>query len=161
MGLRLSAHLEELIATTVQGLGFVYVGAESISSPKVIFRVYVEGPLDPDTGNTPIKLDEITVITRQLNALLDVEVPSGGHYRLEVSSPGLDRRLFKVADYQRFLGHEAKIRLHRPQQERRNWTGVIAEVGDTDIKLKVANEIYTLAFDNIDNAHLVPQFKFK
>ncbi|MFI4954383.1 MAG: ribosome maturation factor RimP [Gammaproteobacteria bacterium] len=157
MGLRLSPHLEEQIAATVQGLGYGFVGAESISGSPAILRVYVEGPaINSEHAN--IGLDEITVISRQLSALLDVEATAAGRYRLEVSSPGLDRRLFNLADYQRFVGREVKIRLHRPHEGRKNWTGELVEVDQENVKLKAENQIYTLAFDNIEKAQLVPRF---
>lgn len=157
MSVHLSPHLEELIATTIQGLGYGFVGIESLGGSPPILRVYVEGAVT-EAGNANIGLDEITVISRQLSALLDVEETSNVRYRLEVSSPGLDRRLFQLTDYQRFIGREVKIRLHRPHEGRRNWIGELLEADQNQIKLQVENQIYTLAFDNIEKAHLVPRF---
>ena len=157
VALRLSEQLEEQLEATIQGLGYVYVGSEAVSAPGAVLRIYVEGKPD-NSGNTNIGLDEIMVISRQLSALMDVEAPGAGRYRLEVSSPGLDRRLFKLADYQRFLGSEVKIRLYRPLEGRRNWHGTLVEVSTEEITINSENQTYRLAFSNIEKAHLVPKF---
>jgi len=79
-------------------------------------------------------------------------------YDLEVSSPGLDRPLFKAVDYQRFCGHAVKIRLMVPQSGRRNFTGVLLGVSDDKVRVEVDKEIFDLPFGQIERARLVPQF---
>jgi ribosome maturation factor RimP len=157
MSAYIDTQLQKQIAATIEGLGYAYVGAESVRGSTPLLRVYVEG-----LNNTTIGLDEITVITRQLGALLDVESPWSGRYRLEVSSPGLDRRLFTLADYQRYIGREIKVRLCRPQAERSNWVGKLLEIsgdnGQHHIVLEVEGQLHMLALDNIKKANLVPQF---
>ena len=140
MGQHLAPHLEEQIATTIQGLGFSYVGSEWQGGPMPILRIYVEGA---EGGS--IILDDVSAITRQLNALFDVEPPWAGRYRLEVSSPGLDRRLFSILDFGRFVGQEVKVRLHRPLEGRRNWVGHISGVSaEGEIVLEVEGNLTLL-----------------
>lgn len=150
----ITSKLNEQIASTIEGLGCQYAGSEWIGSGVPVWRIYVEGK-----NNSSITIAEITQITKQLNALLDVEMPRASQYRLEISSPGLDRRLFTVTDYRRFLGHEVKIRLHAPVEERRNWQGQIIEVQPETLTLKVENNHYTFSLNNIDKANLVPNLK--
>jgi ribosome maturation factor RimP len=153
--LGISTQLQEQIVSTIQELGCVYAGSEFFNSSVPLLRIYVEGP-----EHTNANLDQITAISRQLNALFDVEAPINGRYRVEVSSPGLDRRLFSLEDFQRFIGHEAKVRLHRAVEDRRNWVGIIKEVAQNSVVLEVEGVARTFEFDEIDKAHLVPKLKW-
>lgn len=144
----------EHIAATIAGMGFRLAGNEWIGGPVPVWRIYVEGQ-----NNTPVNMAEITTITKQLGAVLDVELPNMGRYRLEVSSPGLDRRLFTLEDFQRFQGATVKMRLHTPVEERRNWTGEIVDVLQDTVTIKMEDKIYTFAFENIERANVVPNFK--
>jgi ribosome maturation factor RimP len=94
-------------------------------------------------------------VSRQLQRVFEVE---GVLYdRLEVSSPGLDRRLKKAADFARFTGHEAQVRLRRPVNGRRNFTGTVR--GVTGERVEIEFEGDRMAFDmtELDRARLVPK----
>ena len=76
-------------------------------------------------------------VSHQMSAILDVEdVVPGGRYTLEVSSPGVERKLLKPADYVRFQGKKAKITLREPREGRRHWEGALAGVEDGAIALE-------------------------
>ena len=92
--------------------------------------------------------------------MLDVEEPTAGKYRLEVSSPGLDRPLFTPAHYRRFVGQTVKLKTHTPIQGQKHFVGILSEVSDTGIVLSVASpgEPVSIAFSDIDKANLVPTY---
>jgi ribosome maturation factor RimP len=76
-------------------------------------------------------------VSQQVGTILDVEdVVPGGRYTLEVSSPGVERKLFKAEDYQRFQGKKAKITLRDPVDGRRNWDGTLAGFEDGQVALE-------------------------
>jgi len=66
------------------------------------------------------------MISHQVGAILDVEDVVPGHYTLEVSSPGLERKLIKPRDYERFQGKKAKVTLRQPVESQRHWEGTLA-----------------------------------
>jgi ribosome maturation factor RimP len=103
-----------------------------------------------------IGLEDCETVSRQVSALLDVEDPIPGHYRLEVSSPGLDRRLTKLAHYQRFVGAEVRVKLRFPLDGRRNYRGTLRAASEKDIEVEVDGQKHTLPMANIESARLVP-----
>jgi ribosome maturation factor RimP len=78
---------------------------------------------------------------------------------LEVSSPGLDRRLTKIDHYLQFLGEEVRVRLVSPQDGRRNFRGHLLTANEGFIEIKVDGEVYKLSIDTIDFTRLIPVFK--
>ena len=145
--------LVKLVREVVEPMGYEFVGLEYLSRPKAghLLRVYI----DTEQG---ILLDDCEAVSRQLSGVLDVEDPIPGEYALEVSSPGLDRPLFELAHFARFVGREAKVRLARPTAGRRNYNGVITGVEDGLVKLSVDGEAVAVPFAEIDSARLVPEF---
>ena len=91
--------------------------------------------------------------------ILDVEdlVP-GGRYVLEVSSPGLDRKLLKPADYQRFVGRLARITLSEPVENSKFFEGRLAGFADGMVQVEVKGRVVTLPFAGIRKANLVVEF---
>jgi ribosome maturation factor RimP len=94
-----------------------------------------------------------------VSALLDVEDPVPGHYVLEVSSPGLDRRLRKMEHFQRFIGEEVRVRLRSPMAERRNFRGALTAASSDNIEIEVDGELHSLPISAIESARLVPSLK--
>jgi ribosome maturation factor RimP len=105
-------------------------------------RIYLDKP-----GG--VTLDDCVDISRQLEDIMDVHAPDAPPYRLEVSSPGLDRPVGKLNDFVRFTGHRAKIRLATGVEGRRNFTGVLAGVIDERVQLQVDDETISLNFEDI------------
>ncbi|MES2538200.1 MAG: ribosome maturation factor RimP [Pseudomonadota bacterium] len=155
--------LLELIEKTVVGMGYEMVDFEQ--APRGLLRVYIDfGPQDIDKGF--ITVEDCEKVTHQLLHVLTVE--NAVYERLEVSSPGLDRPLKKVSDYERFAGQEAVVKLRMPMPgaaNRKSFTGVL-QVPDGD---KLALEFegnegpakleFTLA--DVDKARLVPKVDFR
>lgn len=151
------AVLTALIEPAVVGLGFELWGVEyhGGGGHRSILRIYIEA----DGGVT---LEGCQKVSHQVSGILDVEDPINGEYTLEVSSPGMDRPLFKVEHYIKYVGHKVKIRLRVPFEGRWNLTGRIAAVEngeDVVIQVDEPEEEYVLPIESIDKAHIVPEFK--
>jgi ribosome maturation factor RimP len=113
-----------------------------------ILRLYIDRP---DGGVT---LDDCTHISRQVTDLLDVSLADIGPYNLEVSSPGIQRPLVKPADYRRFAGHLARIRLHEPVNGQKNFKGIVSAATDETVQVKTETGTVSFAFSQIDSARL-------
>jgi ribosome maturation factor RimP len=143
-----------LIDPVVMDLGYELVGIEYISSGKhSVLRIYI----DSDRG---VGVDDCEVVSRQVSAIFDVEDPISSQYNLEVSSPGIDRPLFNLGHYQRFLGHEVKLRLVRPINGQRKFRGTIGSVSELNNTIELLTEIdaVILDIDMIEKANLVANF---
>lgn len=145
--------LSSLIERTVGPMGYELVGVELAgrAGHGRTLRVYI----DKDEG---ITLDDCVAVSHQLSGVLDVEDPIPEQYELEVSSPGLDRPLFRPEHFERFAGERAHVKLMRAMDGRRNFEGVIKGVADGCVILNVDGQEVALAFDNIGTARLVPTF---
>lgn len=142
------AEVEQLIGQVVTGLGYELVDIEF--SPKGrLLRVF----LDIGRG---ITVDDCATVSNQLQRVFEVE--NIDYDRLEVSSPGLDRPLKKLADFERFAGQQAQVRLSLPIGNQRNFVGVIIAVRDGAVALNTEKGEVLLPFDDIEKARLVPQF---
>lgn len=141
-----------MLTPSVEDLGYELVGIEYIRAGKhSTLRVYI----DQEKG---ILVDDCAAVSRQVSAIMDVEDPITNEYTLEVSSPGLDRPLFKAAHYQTFAGEEVKVQLRMPVQNRRRWKGVIVSAEDEIICLNVDGKEERFALSNIQKANIVPKF---
>lgn len=148
----LDHHLQQLLAPAVSALGYELLGIERIQSGRhCLLRVYI----DQQAG---ITVEDCEKVSHQVSGVLDVEDPIKGAYTLEVSSPGLDRPLFIRAHFERFIGHEIKLRLSKPLNNRRVFTGLLHSMIDDDIIIIVDGTNYQLALANIDKANLVAKF---
>ena len=96
------------------------------------------------------------MVSQQVGTILDVEdVVPGGRYTLEVSSPGIERKLLKPQDYQRFQGKKAKITLREPVEGRRNWEGTLAGLEDGMIRLDLdRGDPVRFPFEKVEKANL-------
>ena len=116
--------LFDLVEKTVQGLGYELVDMEMAA--RGLMRVYIDFQAQDVAEKGYIKVEDCEVVSHQLSHVLTVE--NAAYERLEVSSPGLDRPLKKLSDYQRFVGQEAVIKLRMPMPlaaNRKSFTGVL------------------------------------
>lgn len=143
-------HLQKLLEPAITALGYELVGIEYAGQGRgSVLRIYI------DSANG-ISVDDCQRVSHQVSGVLDVEDPIQGRYALEVSSPGLDRPLFSVEHFERFVGHRAKIRLHTPLNGQRNFAGVLKAVDDGNVVI-VENEVaIALPLATIDKARLIP-----
>ena len=141
-----------MFAPSIEDLGYELVGIEYIRAGKhSTLRVYI----DQDAG---ILVEDCAAVSRQIGALMDVEDPITNEYTLEVSSPGLERPLFKAAHYESFIGSEVKVQLRMPIQNRRRWKGIIVSAEGEIICLNVDGTEERFALSNIQKANIVPKF---
>lgn len=144
--------LQDLLEPGVTALGYDLVGVELTGDgSQTILRVYIELP-----GG--ISVEDCAKVSHQVSAILDVEDPIPGEYTLEVSSPGLDRPLFKRKDFERFTGEDVKIHTAEAVLGRRNFTGCLRGLDQDLVLVEVDNEIYEIDLGNIERARLVPKF---
>ena len=148
----LEQQLTEMFTPSVEDLGYEVVGIEYIRAGNhSTLRVYI----DQDTG---ILVDDCAAVSRQIRALMDVKDPITNEYTLEVSSPGLERRLFSAEHYAAFAGEEVKVQLRMPIQNRRKWKGIIDSVEGEIICVNVDGTLERFALSNIQKANIVPKF---
>jgi ribosome maturation factor RimP len=142
--------LAELLEPVLGRLGYELADLEVRSGGKGgLVRVFIDKP-------DGIDLDDCEKVSLAVSALLDVEDPVPGKYTLEVSSPGLDRKLTKVAHFQRFVGEEVKVQMRLPIEGRRRFRGKLMSLDDENIVVEVDGEPHSLALATIDTARLVP-----
>ncbi len=152
-----------LLSPTIEALGLELLGVEYLPSPGgAMLRLYIDIPVDAidPAAETPrmVGIEDCETVSREVSALLDVEDPISSHYTLEVSSPGVDRPLFSAAQFERFIGEEAKVTLKLPQDGRRKFQGKIVAVQSERIELEVETKAFSVMFENIEKARLVPDW---
>jgi ribosome maturation factor RimP len=135
-----------MMRPTVQALGYDLWGCEYLSQgAHSLLRVYIE----KESG---VSIDDCAIVARQINGVLDVEEPIHGRYNLEVSSPGIDRRLFFREQYHDYIGQEIKVRLGRGLNGRSNFTGLLLAVTETEITLQLETSEVNLQIADIEKA---------
>ena len=150
---RKERELESLLAPTVQALGCEVWGLEyrPHGRGRPTLRLYI------DSGSG-VNIDDCERVSQQVGALLDVEDAIVGPYRLEVSSPGLDRVLFRREQYLASVGAAVDVRLAVPFEGRRHFQGQLAGLEGEDVVLRVAEDEYLLPLEQIQRTRIVPEF---
>lgn len=144
--------LTEMLTPPVEALGFELLGIEFVRAGKhSTLRVYIDSP-------NGITVDNCADVSHQIGAVLDVEDPIGTEYNLEISSPGLDRPLFKEQHYQAVIGQTVSVRLRMPLDNRRNFKGEAVSVENGTLLISVDGEEFELVIGNIEKGNLVPGF---
>ncbi len=141
-----------LVETTLVGMGYELVDLEI--SGRGMLRVFIDHPPGEKSGG--IGLDDCERVSNQLTRLFAVE--GVAYDRLEVSSPGLDRPLKKEADFIRFRGEKASLKLRIPMDGRKNFIGILGEVKDGVLQLDMEGKQVVITLSNVDKARLVPVF---
>jgi ribosome maturation factor RimP len=145
--------LEKLVAPVVTSMGYIFVGLQnSPHGGSTLVRIYI----DKHDGVT---VEDCEQVSRQVDAVLEVETPETLNYTLEVSSPGLDRLLFNEEQFEQHIGKQVSIQLVAPLEGKRNYKGVITSVEKGKICIVVDEKIIVLSFSDIVEARLVPEWK--
>ncbi|MCH9746018.1 MAG: ribosome maturation factor RimP [Proteobacteria bacterium] len=151
---KITEKITNLIDPVVKDMGYELVGVEYVASGKhSILRIFI----DTEHG---IGIEDCEKVSHQLSAVFDVEDPIAGQYNLEVSSPGIERPLFHIGHYQRFLGNDISLRLVRPIEGQRKFKGVIGSVSEVNNTIELVTELgpVMLDIDMIEKANLVANF---
>ena len=148
----LELRLTEMLEPAVEALGFELLGVEFVrAGSHSTLRIYI----DHENG---ITVDNCADVSNQVGAILDVEDPIATEYSLEVSSPGMDRPLFKIEHYEAILNETVNVRLNVPQDGRRNFKGTLVGIEGDMINVEVDNQVFSLLIDNVAKANLVAKF---
>ena len=143
--------LTELLEPTVEALGFELWGVEYVASGKhTLLRLYI----DAEQG---ITVDNCAAVSEQVSAVMDVEDPLSSEYTLEVSSPGMDRLLFKLDQYPAYVGEWVELRLRSPFEGRRKFLGVLKGIEGDEVVIQVDDHEYLLPHSAIDKARVQPR----
>ena len=147
--MKLETTLQEQLATLVASEGLELVTAELVGSgPGAILRLVIDGP-------DGVSLEDCSTVSRQASAILDVEDPITHAYTLEVSSPGLDRKLYKPDDYDRFAGHPVTVRMRPSYRAHRVVSGELVGLREASVNLRLdTGEVLQLPFDEVFEARL-------
>ena len=141
-----------LLEPVVTGMGYELVEIEfNPSARHGTLRLYI----DHEDG---IQLEDCSDVSNQVSALLDVEDPIPGHYNLEISSPGMDRPLRSIRDYERFSGEIVKLKTAMAIDGRRNFKGRLLGVEGDEINIECDGQQFLLPLAAIEKARLVPEF---
>ena len=156
---RLNA-LEKLLERTLGGLGYELADF-NLSNHGRMLRVFIDKLHEQHAqslGNVAgkVSIADCELATRQLQRVLEVE--GIAYDRMEVSSPGLDRKLRKPADFIRLAGQGAEVRLREPVNGRRRFVGVVRRVIGDQVEIEVNGTRMMLALENLDKARLVPKY---
>ena len=141
--------LETLIEKLVMQLGYELVDFETINGGQIL-RIFI------DKGDL-IDIEDCTKVSNHVNNVLSIETDYD-YERLEVSSPGLDRVIKKLNDFDRFKGQKVKIKTRFAIENRKNFKGILYGTKSESIMIEVDNESLLIDFENIDKARLDPDY---
>ena len=149
---KLEQTLTEMLTPAVEALDFELLGLEFNQAGRhSTLRIYIDSP-------EGITVDNCADVSRQVGAILDVEDPITNEYDLEVSSPGIDRPLFKAEHYEKAVGEEVRLRTKLPQDGRRNFKGDLVAVNGDMVTLNIDNQEQMLMISNIERANIIAKF---
>ena len=149
---KLEQDLVTMLTPAVEMLGFELHGLEFVQAGRhSTLRVYI-------AHEDGISVDNCADASRQISAILDVEDPITNEYDLEVSSPGVDRLLFKQDHYEQAQGEEVQLRTKLPQDGRRNFKGDLIAVTSDMITLSSDGTEHLIMLSNIERANIIAKF---
>jgi ribosome maturation factor RimP len=152
--------IREAVERVAGSVGVEVVDVEWKIGKQRLLRVYIDrAPTPGQTVGSGVSHSDCEAVSEQLSVILDVEdlVPGGG-YVLEVSSPGLDRKLLKAADYQKFSGRLARVWLNEPVENVKYFEGRLAGCTDGMVQLSVKDRTISFPYENVRKANLVVEF---
>jgi len=153
VGSIVNIELKALIEPVVTGLGYELWGLEQVANGRqTLLKVYI----DAADG---IEVDDCAKVSRQISGVLEVEDPIRGNYTLEVSSPGMDRRLYTLAQFDAFKGARVKLTLSRPFNGKRRFNGLLCGIEGDEVVVRMGEEELLFPVEQIDKANVVPEFK--
>ena len=144
----ISSRIEEIAQRVAQSEGIEVVEVEVKGGGK---NQFVRISIDKPQG---VSHADCELISQQVGTILDVEDVVPGHYTLEVSSPGVERKLLKPGDYERFQGKKAKVTLRAPVENQRHWEGILAGYADGTISLDANGRLIQFPLAQVEKANL-------
>ena len=142
--------VEELIAPSLEALGFELIRVRFDGPGRPTLQIMIERQ-----DREALTVDDCASASKAISALLDVEDPIGGAYNLEISSPGLDRPLTRIGDFERFAGFEAKIEVTVPVDGRKRLRGQVLGVENGNVRISRDEGSHSVPFETIKKAKLI------
>ncbi len=146
----LAGRVEVLIGPTVEAMGYSLVRVQILGRSRPRLQIMAER-----TDGEAMLVDDCAALSRAVSAVLDVDDPIQGAYTLEVSSPGIDRPLVRLADFDRFSGFEAKIEMVLAINGRRRFQGRLLGTDGETVRLRTDDAEVLLPYADIRRAKLV------
>lgn len=154
-----TSEIADLLGPTIESLGLELLGIEYLPAPGgATLRLYIDVPAGEAEVARIVTIEDCAAVSREVSAQLDVSDPISGNYTLEVSSPGMDRPLFTLAHFAKFIGSQVKVALKLPQDGRRRLLGNIVRVDDRTVVFGLDGAEFVVEADNIERARLVPDW---
>lgn len=147
-----AADIEALIEPTLEGMGYRIVRTLLSGGHKHEVRLQIMVERHDGAG---MDVDCCAEVSRAVEAILDVEEPISAAYNLEVSSPGIDRPLTRLDDFETWAGFDARVEMTEPRAGRRRFKGQLLGVADGEVRIQVDGAEWRLPFAGIDKAKLV------
>ena len=145
----ISAVIDDLVSPIVDALDLEFWGCELVRQGKYsLIRVYI----DRESG---VDISDCEKVSRQVSAVFDVEEPITEEYTLEVSSPGLERPLFRLEQFRKYVGSIIQLRMKKPQDGRKKFKGDLVRVDDNSIVLSIDGGEVEFQYTDIDKANLI------
>ncbi|MEE9453592.1 MAG: ribosome maturation factor RimP [Paracoccaceae bacterium] len=141
--------LAEIIIPTIEGMGFELVRLRLLTGKETVLQIMADRP----DGN--INVDDCAEISHALSAILDVEDPIEGEYALEVSSPGIDRPLTRLKDFENFNGYAARLLTNELIDGRKRFNGTLRGVDGGEVLIEIPEGTIGLEFDWLIEAKLL------
>jgi ribosome maturation factor RimP len=143
--------ITDMLETTIEALGFELWGVEYLSQGRHSqVRIYIDAP-------NGITVDDCATVSEQVGGVFDVEDPITWDYTLEVSSPGMDRLLFKLEQYPGYVGEIVELRLRGAFEGRRRFKGVLKGIEGEEVVIQVDDHEYLLPHSAIEKARIQPR----
>ena len=145
--------LKQLLQPVVEALGCELWGLELQAGGKTkLLRIFI------DRAEEGVGIEDCERVSRQSSAVLDVEDVINGEYILEVSSPGMDRPLYELSQYEQYIGEDISLRLRFPYEGRRNFKGRLTGVDGDEIIVVATDHEFLFPVEGIEKANVVPHF---
>ena len=145
--------LKELFEPVIESLGFEYWGLELVNHGRNLkIRLYIE-------AEAGVGIDDCVLVSEHISDLLDIEVDFAANYRLEVSSPGMDRILFCENHYIRHVGERVELKLLKMFDGQKNYEGLLRGIEDGCVVIEVKDEEYLFPIEDIKKIRVIPIFE--
>jgi len=142
--------IEGMITPSLEALGFRLVSINYTAGKTPRLQIMAE---HAETGR--MNVEDCENVSRTISAVLDVEDPLVGAYALEISSPGIDRPLVELEDFEKFLGFDAKVEISKAVDGRKRFKGRLRTVKEGIVTIESKNEVFELAYQDIEKAKLL------
>ena len=142
--------LTELLEPSIVSLGLILWAIEIIGrANRSTLRLIIDHP------GRPVTVDDCESVSRQVSRVLDIEDPLPERFTLEVSSPGIQRDLYRLEHFKQFVGWQAKLKLRVSFEGRKNYSGIIARVEDQAVFLQQGDTEFEFPAEHIERGQLV------